>query len=706
MQILLIIITLIAFFIAQALIGGAKVIFALPAYIVIAVAGIISIISLFRKRNVGTRNLPVISTVLLAGYVLWRAFTSPVLGLALPDILMTLGALCAYLLLALHVVSPKARLWLLAGCFVLGFFHVAASVMQFHYEEDFMFASFLPDWFPIPQIFRGSGGWRASGFYVCPNHTAGFLESIGAFAVAYCCWGRFTAFWRIVLGYVVAYCIVGIALTGSRGGYLSTAFGFSVLVCISLWFLKKLRSERFGMMMVAAFVLGVAVIGGAAFGMSRSATLGNRMNEISADANGLRFDMWEAALKQHKVSPVCGTGAGTYVYYGRHFRTPNVQRDPIHAHCDYLELLAEYGVVGCVLMAFFIGAHIYSGATAAMDILKNRLRATGRSFSNELAVIAGALAMTAALLAHSVVDFNFHLPANTLFFAAIFGILACPTSDPKLLKSPKPSWVARFAGLLLPAVSVFLMVKSLDVFRGEYHAEWARVHLRNKLFYDNLGAFQSSLGWSLAPMSAGMIAPASGTEATWSIQYQKAHLLPLIQREAEQSTRYEPSNLDAHYYAGEARSLMAVYASDAASRKAHREAALAEFEAGHQLFPQDGKYLLKQGWMLSNLGRFEGAEAAIAKAIAADPNFGNGYAFYGMVLWQQKKLVRAEAYYRKALSFPFGNDFAAAALRDVVAVRALAADSAHTERFGDPLEDYDMEPLTDEDGARGVGVAQ
>jgi O-antigen ligase len=617
---------------------------------------------------------------------------------------MVLGAFCVYLLVGLHLKSPRARLLLLSGCFLIGFIHVVTGVLQFRYEDDFMLLAHLPDSFPIPQLFRNSTGWRASGFYVCPNHTAGYLESLGAIAIAYCCWGRFSAISRIVLGYVAIYCLVGIALTGSRGGYLSTGFALTVLVLLSMWFLKKLRSSRVGAMMIVSLVVGAALIGGAAYAMSRSATIGNRMGDISYDAGSIRYDMWQAAVKQAKINPVCGTGSGSYLYYGRQLRSPNVQRDPIHAHCDYLELLAEYGVVGCALMLFFVVAHVHAGISAALSILRLRLRATGRSFSNELALLAGALATVAALLAHSVVDFNFHLPANTLFFAAVFGLLACPTTDPALVDSKSRPVFGRLAAFILPVIGGLLIGKSLIEFRGEYHAEWARIHLRNKLFFDNLAAFQSNLGWSLAPMGAGVIAPATGGEMDWSFNYQRNELFPRILAEAEKAESLSPGNIDAPYYRGEGKHFMAVYEQDPAKRLSFHEAALTGFRRGHELFPQDSRYPLKLARTLVNLGRFSEAEDEVSKVVASDPNFGNGYAFFGFVLWQQKKLLRAEAYYRKAVSFPGGNDLANSGLQDVARVRALAGNVAYVEQNGDPLEDFDMEPPTDEDKARGVGI--
>ena len=657
----------------------------------------VTLIAAFKRSPTGVRSLPLLSTFLLAGYVIGRAFASPIPYLALSDLLMVGGALCVYLLIALYVSAPKARLWLLGGCFLIGFLHVVAGVIQFRYEDDFMFLSHLPDAFPIPQIFRNASGWRASGFYVCPNHMAGYLESLAVFALAYCCWGRLSPIARMVLGYVVIYCLVGIALTGSRGGYLSSAFAMVALVGLSLWFLKKLRSSRLGVMMAVSVTLGAVVVGGGAFAMNRNATIGDRMSQISYDAGAVRFDMWQAAVKQAKLNPIWGTGAGTYLYYGREFRSPNVQRDPIHAHCDYLELLAEYGIIGCGLMAFFIGAHVIAGVKSASLIIRNRLRPSGRSFSNELAVIAGALATVAALLAHSVVDFNFHLPANTLFFAAVFGILACPTTDPKLLPERADASLARVSRIILPLVAVLLSAKCFAVFRGEYHAEGARVHLRNKLFVDNLMSFQAASSWSLSPLAAGIIVPASGAEAQWSVDYQRTYLFPQIRKEAEKARALSPGNVDAPYYLAEALHFSGVYESEPAKQTEYFESAVREFIKGEEIFPQDTRYNLKLARTYLRLNRFVEAEAEVLKAIKSDPNFGNTYAFYGLVLWQQRKFLRAEAYYKKANSFPGGNDLARVGLQDTARIRALAKNSDHVERFGDPFEQFDMEPPTEAD---------
>jgi len=77
-----------------------------------------------------------------------------------------------------------------------------------------------------------------------------------------------------------------------------------------------------------------------------------------------------------------------------------------HVHNDYIEALAETGLVGgCCGLAF----------------LWLLFREARKSFTAEQghfsrALHAGAIAAVCGLLIHSLVDFNLHIPANALLF--------------------------------------------------------------------------------------------------------------------------------------------------------------------------------------------------------------------------------------------------------------------------------------------------
>jgi O-antigen ligase len=83
-----------------------------------------------------------------------------------------------------------------------------------------------------------------------------------------------------------------------------------------------------------------------------------------------------------------------------------------HAHNDYLELLAEAGVIGfalCLLLA----------ARPVATALRASLRGEPSPDSD---VALACVASLAAILAHSLVDFNLRIPANGMVFFWLLGM--------------------------------------------------------------------------------------------------------------------------------------------------------------------------------------------------------------------------------------------------------------------------------------------
>jgi O-antigen ligase len=574
-----------ALVVMQLLIGGARQVFGLPGYLLVAVCGLLVPMS---KTTPSLRGACAPATLLMAAYVIGRCLVSPVAYLARYDLLMALGALLVYLITALYLTDSKIRLFIVYILSGAALAHAAVGAIQFKQNDNFML---------LPGIMRPSYEWRASGFYICPNHLAGLLEMTGLMLLSVVCWAPIRTGLRVICGYAVLMCITGLALTGSRGGYLSVVFGLILFTTLSTWVIRGVKQERAWSMWLLMMFAATIFVGVGVLVMLRSEELSARLGLIY-DPTNMRLLMWGAALKQFALNPFVGTGSGTYIFFGRFFRSPLVQADPIHVHCDYLELLAEYGLVGAVVVGVFLGLHLFSGFSGLRKMIID-LQSAKQLASEEAALLIGALCGIGALLVHSVVDFNFHIPANTLVGAFLFGILA----SPRQLQSVA---VGRSAyRWVIPVLASILLAMAVRLMPGEYFGEKARIALREKSFAEAQG-------------------------------------------HAERALTYDRNNPDIFFYQGEALILLSFQTPEIVTARVLVERAVTSFEQGLKLFPRDTRLLLKLGQALDIAGRFEEAGTIFERAIANDPNFGNPYAYFGLHWKLLRRYGEAERYFLRA----------------------------------------------------------
>ncbi len=630
-----------AFCMIQVLIGGPRLVYSLAAYSLLGVAGLIALFGAKGRDFGNPGRWCTASALLLAAYVSTRALFSPVEYLARTDLLMAVGALLVYFLSAVHLPRNRQRraiVWLLFG---IATAHIAVGAVQFKEGNNFML---------VPTIFRPDYGARASGFYICPNHLAGLLEMLGLLALGFACWARGKVWQRVLAIYGVVICVGGIAITGSRGAYVSTVIGLVVFSFLSLRVIRRTNRRKFGRLLAATIAGCTLIVVGAAYLMLYSTSLKSRLGQIY-DPGNMRLQLWEAALRQFALAPAFGTGSGTYLYFGRQLRDASVQGDPIHVHSDYLEMLAEYGIAGVCVIFFFLAAHLRRGWLGIRSILFRKLLPAKRTKSSELACVIGAFSAVVALLVHSVVDFNLHIPANTLLVAFLFGILATPTDANEMVTpdAPRKAWM-----LWLPtAIGVLLLGLTLPKIPGEFAGEKARVALRDLQY---------------------------GEARDW----------------AEKALNAEKKNPDLYYYLGESQHYLAMDASDSAEKLRLHDAAAAAFVEGLRLYPQDIGLLLKLGRTLDNLGRFADADKVFERAIAADPNSGAVYANYGLHWHRQRRYKTAQRYYTRAYNLG-ERELTAAASAD------LARDRLHPP--GEVLAPFDSNFDMDEDDTEEPAVS-
>lgn len=146
----------------------------------------------------------------------------------------------------------------------------------------------------------------------------------------------------------------------SRGAFIA-AIPFAIIIAIL--FLRRFLSVT----NIAAILLGIALIGGAVWGIlglvspdARDrfighATLQDVLAERSGESGFGRLKAFEKAIQWWETAPLTGIGLGNY--------GPAVAQDPLivpeHGwdivNNQYLELLAETGIIGLALMLLFWG---------------------------------------------------------------------------------------------------------------------------------------------------------------------------------------------------------------------------------------------------------------------------------------------------------------------------------------------------------------
>jgi O-antigen ligase len=265
--------------------------------------------------------------------------------------------------------------------------------------------------------FQVNNKGRASGTYICANHLAGFLEMILPLALGYTLVGREKALTKIFLGYAALVVLTGIAATASRGGWAATVLALAFL-CGALLSHRTYR--------LPALALLIVLVGGGIFMTTRTTFFKARFNQAFSSGKvelSTRYEMWDAAVRMWRDHFWVGVGPGHYDLRFRTYRPASVQLQPERAHNDYLNTLADWGVIGATLVA---GAFVALGI-GVVKVWKNVRRGESdfsSNLSNKFAFVLGATGGLLALLAHSATDFNLHIPANAMLAISLMALLS------------------------------------------------------------------------------------------------------------------------------------------------------------------------------------------------------------------------------------------------------------------------------------------
>ncbi len=266
-------------------------------------------------------------------------------------------------------------------------------------------------WFRVMRF-----GGLPFGPYVNRNHFAGFAEMIIPIALVPLVLGKVRRERIFLVALFAVVPIVALVLSASRGGIVS--FGVQMVILFLLLMIRRVQSRYviFGGVLVLGAMMAVYWIGVQQV-LVRFANIQNL--EVST---GKRKAMRLDTIRIFRDHPIIGTGLGTLEMVYPPYDSVYDGKIVNHAHNDYLEGLAETGIIGGLCCLWFLGV-----------VLVNSLKgmvALGSSFGSALNL--SGLVACSGILVHSLVDFNLHIPANALLFfvSAHMAVVRLQPTDP------------------------------------------------------------------------------------------------------------------------------------------------------------------------------------------------------------------------------------------------------------------------------------
>lgn len=197
---------------------------------------------------------------------------------------------------------------------------------------------------------------------------------------------------------------VSLVLTQSRSGMTSVAVALVVLgLFIGAQYGARGRA-------IAAIYLGLVLLGATAWAGTGLVTA--RFQRAPAEMQG-RLSAWRDTVHIVGDFPVFGTGIGGYGRAMLVYQTGSRELMYAEAHNDYLQLVAEGGVLVTIPVVLLV---------AAVVVIARRRLASGDEDAMTYWIRRGAVAGLVAAGAQSVVEFSLQMPGNAVLFVVIAAV--------------------------------------------------------------------------------------------------------------------------------------------------------------------------------------------------------------------------------------------------------------------------------------------
>ncbi len=274
--------------------------------------------------------------------------------------------------------------------------------------------------------------------YINQHHFAAFLEMTIGLTLGILFGGATKKDKFLLLTIAVILMGIAIVFTGSRGGMLSLLGVIGFLLIVNLFKTKtkvETSDESEGIQQNAKMQRLVLVGGSAALmvillvsvvwlGGGKSVERGIGLQTEQQDFTSGRTHFWSVALNIFRDNPVIGAGLESFGVAYTKYDTRNGRFRVEQAHNEYLQTLADAGILGLICVFAFIFLLFKQGFKV--------VNSTSDHFRRNVAI--GSLAGCFGIIIHSFFDFPLRTNANMFFFLILVTLAVNSINYPKLYR--------------------------------------------------------------------------------------------------------------------------------------------------------------------------------------------------------------------------------------------------------------------------------
>lgn len=366
---------------------------------------------------------------------------------------------------------------------------------------------------------------------------------------------------HLLIGAAAILVITSIFISLSRGGMIS----ISIAMVFFTYLLMKRRISKGNTLLVISIII-VSALAVSWFGWDQILDRFSRLKSTQGLVQDTRTDFWKDTLYIIRDFFLTGSGTGTFIDIYPTYQSVDGELLISHAHNDYLELIAEAGIIGFVFAFCFCFSVLWKTFKAFLD----------RKDAYSVYIYMGSITGVLAILFHSVTDFNLHIGANGLWFFFTLGLAvsaantglhrtSIPTRLPEL-SSPITRWT-------ITGIAVTLSISSLVYLGSTGIGNYYFSHIRH--------------------FKAGANSPVADLTTIKSITERARTFDPL-------NAEYAFANANADLFLG------------------NSSQALDNFYTSIRLHPTNSRYLKRLGLYLATLGRHDLANLCLKESVRRD----------------------------------------------------------------------------------------